>query len=343
MEARKKLRCVVIGFGYWGPHLVRNIRNCEDIELVAIADREESRRNKAFEIYPKVEITESVDLALSLGSIDIAVIATPAASHFDIAMKCLNAGCHLLVEKPLSTSYQKANTLVVEAEKRGLTLMVDHTFLYSSAVDRMRKLVKTGELGALVYFDSQRVNLGLFQPDVNVLWDLAVHDLSILFDLVDEMPISVSAIGGAHKNSNFEAAMFLTLKYSSNFFAHINVSWLSPMKIRRTVLSGSSKTVLFDDMESDARIKVFDAGVDEINLDENALLNYRLGDVQIPRLQQTEPLKEEINHFVSCIKNNEEPLSSGRRSLPIIKVLESATLSSSLAGQSVDIDWGKKP
>jgi len=339
MDKSQDLKCAVIGYGYWGPHLARNLQQSEDIELIAIVDRDSGRRNVARKAHRDVSVLDSLDSLFEIHDINVVVIATPAETHFELAKFCINMGCHVLVEKPLTTDYREARQLVELAASKSTTLMVDHTFLYSAAVQKMQEMVVSGQIGELVYFDSHRVNLGLFQPDVSVLWDLAVHDLSILFLLVLERPILVSAVGGGHEKSRFEAAMFITLKYASGFFAHINVSWLSPMKMRQTVLSGSSKTILFDDMKPDAKLTVFEAGVDEILKDEKSLLNYRLGDVTVPRLLASEPLRNEIIHFVSCIRSKVEPLSSGSSTLPIIKVLEAASLSNMNNGKSISIDW----
>jgi predicted dehydrogenase len=339
MNSKTLLRCAVIGYGYWGPHLVRNLVQCKGVELLAVVDRDENRRKLASDKYPNLEIYEDIAGLFINQQIDAVVIATPAATHFELAKKCIEEGCHVLIEKPITTSYKDAKELVDLAKARGTTLMVDHTYLYSEPVRRIHKLINAGEIGELVYFDSQRVNLGLFQPDISVLWDLAVHDLSMLFYFVPELPLSVSATGGSFMKSKFEAAMFLTLRYRSDFFAHINVSWLSPVKVRRTVISGSSRTVLFDDTETDSKIRLYDAGVDEIRENEVSLLSYRLGDIMIPKLPASEPLMQEIVHFVECIRLDLEPISSGRASLPIIRTLEAASLSSSLSGTSVKIDW----
>ena len=339
MSEVERLKCAVIGYGYWGPHLARNLQQSKDIDLVAIVDRDPGRRAVAKQVHAESSVEDSVESLFIGHEIDVVVIATPAESHFDLAMMCIARGCHVLVEKPLTTDYEKAKQLVDLAELKSTVLMVDHTFLYSEAVGKMFEMTSAGQIGDLVYFDSHRVNLGLFQPDVSVLWDLAVHDLSILFLLVSERPVLVSAVGGAHEKSKHDAAMFLTLKYASGFFAHINVSWLSPMKMRRTVLSGSSRTILFDDMEADSKLTIFEAGVDEILRDEKSLLNYRLGDITMPKIPTSEPLRNEIAHFIDCIKSNTQPLSSGSAALPIIKVLEAAELSNSQNGTAIRIDW----
>lgn len=341
MITEEHFKCAVIGFGYWGPHLARNLREHRNVELIAIVDRDFGRRTLAKQLHLDVSVEDSVESLFANHEVDVVVIATPAETHFELARACIEKGCHVLVEKPITTNYNEAKLLVDLAKSKSTVLMVDHTFLYSESVKKMFELVSSGQIGELVYFDSHRVNLGLFQPDVSVLWDLAVHDMSILFRLVSERPVSVSAIGGTHQKSKYEASMFITLKYESGFFAHINVSWLSPMKIRRTVVSGSSKTILFDDMETDSKITIFDAGVDEILRDEKSLLNYRLGDIMIPKISPGEPLKNEINHFIQCIQVGEEPLSSGFSSLPIIRTLEAAAISNSRGGSSVTINWSE--
>jgi predicted dehydrogenase len=267
----------------------------------------------------------------------VALIATPADTHFELAARCLRESCHVLVEKPLTTDLGSAEMLVRLATEVNRQLMVDHTFLFSPAVRKMKQLLEDAPIGDLVYFDSVRTNLGIFQPDVSVLWDLAVHDLSILMHLVELKPRSISATAGRHPKAKNDAAVFLTIEFQGSFFAHINVSWLSPMKVRRLVLSGSSQTILYDDMNSDERIRVYAASVEQHGLKESDLLEYRLGDILIPRITWKEPLRVELEHFRDVITSGEPLISSGESALPIIRVLEYAQRSLDQSGRAVEI------
>jgi predicted dehydrogenase len=318
---RTPIKAAVVGYGYWGPHLARNISEIPGFELTAVVDFSEARRRAAENSLPRIPTFSSLNEMLDVCELDAVVIATPTHSHYELAIQCIDHGLHAIIEKPLTTTVAAAKQLVENAEARGTVLMVDHTYCYSSPVHQMRLLVEDGSLGDLVYFDSTRVNLGLFQPDVSVLWDLAVHDLAILQYVTGRRPVAVSACGGRHSKARYEAATFLTLHFEDLFFAHINVSWLSPMKIRRTVLSGTEKTILFDDMAVDERIRVYEAGVQQ---DASDLLQYRLGDMCVPRIPNNEALRTELEHFRDCIHNGSEPVTSARSSLGIIAILESA-------------------
>jgi len=333
---KNNLRVAVLGFGYWGPHMARNLSQLDGFSLVAVIDLSSERLEVASQRFPNVPMFHSLADAVAAVAIDALVIASPAHTHFDLACQSLVYGLHTLVEKPLTTSTEQALSLTVLAKEKNRVLMVDHTYLYSPAVEELKKLGNLDNLGELVFFDSMRVNLGLFQPDVSVLWDLAVHDLAILGYVTGKRPLSVSAVGGRHQNSSFDAAVFLTLKYSDLFFAHINVSWLSPMKIRRTVLSGVKKTILFDDMAGDEQIRVYDAGVDA---GVNALLEYRLGDVTIPRIPKTEALANELNHFRDCIFQGSDSRSSGHETVQVIAILEAAQLSTERHGENIVIKY----
>ena len=334
--SKKILNVAVLGYGYWGPHMARNLSQLDGFSLAAVIDLSSERLEIASQRFPNVPMFHSIAEAIAVVAIDALIIASPAHTHFDLALQSLECGLHTLVEKPLTTSTNQAQALSVLAKKQNLVLMVDHTYLYSPAVEELKKLVDTENLGDLVFFDSMRVNLGLFQPDVSVLWDLAVHDLAILGYVTGRRPISVSAVGGRHQSSNYAAAVFLTLKYSDLFFAHINVSWLSPMKIRRIVLSGAKKTVLFDDMAMDERIRVYDAGVDA---GVEALLEYRLGDVTIPRIANTEALANELLHFRECIFQGFDSKSSAHESIAVVAILEAAQMSIEKDGANVVIQY----
>jgi predicted dehydrogenase len=332
--AKKILKVVVLGYGYWGPHMARNISQLEDFELTAIVDFSESRKIAAAEMHPEARIFSSLEEALGSVTCDAVVVATPSHTHFHLAKAALMAGLHVIVEKPLSTNLDEARELTGLAKSRGLILLVDHTYVYSPAIEMMRKMVLGGELGDLVYFDSTRVNLGLFQPDVSVLWDLAVHDLAILQRITGRVPNRVSAAGGLHHRAKYEAASFLTLYYDDMFFAHINVSWLSPMKVRRTVISGTKKTILFDDMMPDERLRIYDAGVEQ---NDSALLQYRLGDISIPKLVNSEALRTELIHFHESIVMKKQPISSGESAIEIIATLQAAQESTESGSRVTEI------
>jgi predicted dehydrogenase len=328
------INVAVVGYGYWGPHMARNVSQIPGLNLAAIVDFSEDRRSAAAQLYPEVPGFFSLDDAVDSTTLDAVIIATPTHTHHALALKAIYNGLHTIVEKPLTTSVELGAELVTMAADRSLVLMVDHTYVYSPAVNRMKQYVDSQHLGELVYFDSTRVNLGLFQPDISVLWDLAVHDLAILSYVTGRHPSAVSATGGRHQQAKHEAATFLTLYFEDMFFAHINVSWLSPMKIRRTVLSGSDRTVLFDDMMPDERLRVYEAGVKQ---DESALVHYRLGDVQIPKLENSEALRSELEHFRDCINHGITPRTAAASTLGIIATLESAQKSMDQRGTTVDV------
>ena len=324
----------MVGYGYWGPHMARNIAQIDGFELSAVIDFSAEKRKVVANDYPQTPVFSSIDEAIQSVELDAVIVATPTQTHYEVAKTALENKLHVIVEKPLTTDVETARELVRLANLNNVVLMVDHTYVYSAAVEAMRAMVLGGEIGDLVYFDSTRVNLGLFQPDVSVLWDLAVHDLAILQRITGRIPTAVSATGGHHRNARFEAAAFMTLYFNDLLFAHINVSWLSPMKIRRTVLSGTNKTVLFDDMLPDERLKVYDAGVETNGA---SLLHYRFGDISVPKLLNTESLKTELEHFLYCIGSGIEPISSGKSAIEIIATLEAAQRSMESGSKVIEI------
>ena len=332
----KLLRIAVIGYGYWGPHIARNLSQITGFNLSAIIDFSLERRVEANTKHMSVPSFATFDEALLNVELDAVVIATPTRSHYGLALQALENGLHVIVEKPLTPNTTEARSLTDLADAKNLVLMVDHTYVYTPAVAKMKEMVESQELGDLVYFDSTRVNLGLFQPDCSVLWDLAVHDLAILQHITGRSPKAVSATRGKHRSTNYDAAVFVTLYFDDLFFAHINVSWLSPMKIRRTVLSGSKKTLLFDDMLADERVRVYEAGVD---LDESDLLQYRLGDIKIPKLAHAEPLRTELEHFLECITTRCDSWTSGESATKIIACLEAAEKSIENNGLKISISY----
>lgn len=330
----------IVGYGYWGPNLVRNFSEAAGSEVLCVCDLSPQRRQLASQRHPHVQVTGSYDELLSNPRVGAVVVATPVASHFGLAQKALAAGKHILVEKPLALNTQEATHLVEEADRRGLVLMVDHTFVYTGAVAKIRELVTTGALGKLYYYDSVRVNLGLFQHDINVIWDLAVHDLSIMDHVVGLEPVAVSATGASHLPGKPEDVAFLTCFFADNFIAHVHVNWLAPVKVRRTLIGGDQKMIVYDDLEPSEKIKVYDRGVTLSNGAEGVyqtLVGYRTGDMWAPQIQGNEALAVMSRHFLDCIVQGREPITSGRVGLRIVRVLEAASRSLALKGASVDI------
>ena len=335
------IRVGVIGYGYWGPNLVRNFADNPDCQVVAVCDGNSSRAQLAQRRCPGTLITSNAQELISHPDIDAVAIATPVNSHFALGKAALEAGKHLLVEKPLTASAVEAEILIAEAEKRGLVLMVDHTFLFTGAVRKIKSLLDSGELGECRYYDSVRVNLGLFQPDVNVIWDLAVHDLSIMDYLLPSTPRAVSATGIGHVEGCGQSIAYMTCFFNENLIAHIHVNWLSPVKIRRTLLGGNRKMVLYDDVEPSEKIKVYDKGVSISEKPEavfQKMIQYRVGDMAAPQLDTREALAVEVAEFVRCIETGAKPLSDGASGLRIVKLLEAATVSMQNRGTPVEID-----
>jgi predicted dehydrogenase len=330
----------IIGYGYWGPNLVRNFNRAHNAELRYVADLQPELLNEVANLYPSIKVTTKIDEILKDEEIEAVVIATPVSSHFSLAKDALESGKHVLVEKPLASNSDECEILVSLASSLGKVLMVDHTFPYNPAVRKMKELVSSGVLGDLYYFDSTRVNLGLFQNDINVIWDLAVHDLSILDYLVKEQPIAVSATGMSHVNSKNENIAFLTLFFDSHFIAHININWLSPVKLRQTILGGDKKMVLYDDLEPTEKIKVYDKGIilgDPTEKRKELNINYRTGDLWIPNLERTEALQNMVQEFIQSIVNGRKPLTDGSNGYQVVKIMEAATKSMHQQGQKINI------
>ena len=329
----------VVGYGYWGPNLVRNFMSQDCSEVAMVRDLDAGRLARVTALYPSVRKTTDVQDLIDDSAVDAVVVATPVRTHFDIAMAALRAGKHVLVEKPITSTADQAQRLIDEAERRGLVLMVDHTFVYTGAVRKMHDLVRQPDFGQLHYYDSTRVNLGLFQHDVNVLWDLAVHDLSIMSYVLGETPQAVSATGQARDPGQPEYAAFLTV-YFNDMIAHINVNWLSPVKVRRTLVGGSGKMIVYDDLEAIEKIKLYDKGVTVTESPEDIhkmLISYRTGDMWSPKLDETEALTLEARHFVECIERNQKPITSGEQGLELVRILEAADRSLRQRGAPQDL------
>ena len=317
----------VVGLGYWGPNVLRNFYACPGATVRYACDLAEANLDRVRVQYPSVETTADYEQLLGDDALQAIAIATPVSTHFDLARRAMEAGKHVLVEKPMAATASEATQLIDIAARKNLVLMVDHTFVYTGAVRKMKEIISSGELGELFYLDSQRMNLGLIQKDIDVIWDLAPHDLSILEFLVDKDPVSVYASGSSYVgNPDLCEVAYLTIRYEGNFQAQVASSWLSPVKMRQMVVCGASKMILYDDVEPTEKIKVYDKGVD-IEWDAITPFNpaYRSGDVVIPQLDQTEALQREAAHFVECVTSGADPLTSGRSGLRVVRILEAAT------------------
>lgn len=329
----------IIGYGYWGPNLVRNFSGIVTIEVKYVAEANTARHSTIRRNHPNVQILLSAEEMLKDESLDAVVIATPVSTHFTLAKQALLSGKHVLLEKPMATSVAECEELIQIAEAKGLTLMVDHTFLYTGAVQKIKEIVDSGDIGELQYFDSTRINLGIFQNDVNVLWDLAPHDISILSFLKEEKPISVNATGISHLKNGIENIAYMTVNYASNFIAHFNCSWSSPVKIRQTLISGDQKMILYNDIEPTEKVRVFDTGVGvKSDADRDKLLiDYRFGDILIPKLSTHEALQQVAMDFIQSIISQKTPLSSAAIGLHVVRVLEAAEKSIKQKGKEIYI------
>src|SRR5881275_397244 len=319
----------VIGCGYWGPNLLRNFAENETAELRWICDLDEDRLAAMGRRYPAAQTTADYKKLLADPALDAVAVVTPVATHFQIAKEALLAGKHVLVEKPLTSTARDAEELIELAELAGLSLMVDHTFVYTGAVRKMKEIVAGGELGDLLYFDSVRINLGLFQRDINVLWDLAPHDLSIMDYLIERQPIGVSALGSCHIEPGIENIAYLVMKFPDDFIAHFHFNWLAPVKIRRTLIAGARKMILYDDIEPTEKVRVYDKGVTanrvtDREADYQTLVSYRTGDVWAPKLDATEALHYVVAEFLDSIRNQRQPLTDGAAGLRVVRLLEAA-------------------
>lgn len=320
------MRIGVIGYGYWGPNVVRNLVAHTDAGVSIVADQKLERLAMLKKTYPAVRTTTEAMEVIDSKEIDAVVIATPVHTHYALTRAALLAGKHVLVEKPLSKSLAEAEELVTLAEKKKLVLMVDHTYLYAGAVQKIKKIVESGEIGTIQSFNSTRFNLGLFQSDINVLWDLAPHDLSILLHLTGRMPVLVNATGVSHTKNGIENIAYLTLRYDDGLIAHIGTSWVSPMKIRQILISGDKKMIAYDDTESTEKVKVYEAGYSVRSDEEKQLLymDYRSGDIHIPKVSTNESLQGVVEDFVDAIARGTKPLSDAKFGLDIVRILDAA-------------------
>jgi len=327
----------IIGFGYWGTNLVRNFANQKECDLKIVVDFRKERESYLKSLCPTAKFSTSIDDVICNSEIDAVVIATPVYTHYELALKSLQNDKHVLVEKPMASTSVQAKELIELADKKGKILMVDHTFLYTGAVQKMKKIIDNGEIGNIMYFDSTRINLGLFQPDINVLWDLAPHDISILNYLVQEKPYSVQATGVSHTKNGVENIAYLNVNYESGFLAHFSCSWTSPVKIRMLLLGGDNKMIVFNDLEPTEKIKVYDTGYNHKTDDERKqiLVDYRTGDIYIPKLETKEALSLMASDFISSIKNGNKPLSDCKVGLDVLEILEASQDSIKNKGKEV--------
>jgi predicted dehydrogenase len=333
----------VIGYGYWGPNLVRNFAEVAGARVAWVADLRAERLASVTARYPTTNVTTDYREVIDDPAVDAIAIATPVSTHFDLGIAALQAGKHVLMEKPIAATSDYAARLIDEAARRRLVLMVDHTFVYTPAVQKIRELTQAGELGDLYYYDSVRINLGLFQHDVNVLWDLAVHDLSIMDFVVGRQPASVSATGLAHVPGQPENIAYMTMFFEGTLLGHIHVNWLAPVKVRRTLVGGSRRMLVFDDLEASEKIKVYDRGISVNASPENVyqmLVGYRTGDMWAPQLAVREALQTEVTHFVDCVARGGQPVTDGEAGLRVVRLLEAAMQSMTSQGRPIPMKAG---
>ena len=338
----ERIKVGIIGYGYWGPNLARNFNELPESDLVAVADLSDGRLKQAQIRYPHLIVKNDYQELFKLG-VQAVVVATPPATHYPIAKDCLEHDLNVMIEKPLTLNSGHAEELIKLADDRKLTLMVGHTFVYNSAVHVLKEYIDSGFLGQIYYLDAARLSLGLFQRDTNVLWDLAPHDISMLLYLLGKRPISVSAQGTHCIFPKIHDVAYLNLLFPGNISAHIHVSWLDPCKVRRITVVGSKKMVVYNDIENETKIKIYDKGVDVAPEDITGFgefqCNYRTGDITIPNIRIVEPLRQECQHFIDCIVNHTEPRSSGQEGLDVIRILEAAQYSL-INGQAPEvIQW----
>ena len=330
------VRVGVIGYGYWGPNIARNLSALDNCQLAAVCDKNPASLKRAQRAHPGAQLTTDMSQVLRSPDVDAIAVVTPVWTHFELAKAALEHGKHVFVEKPFTSNSQQAEQLIELAERKNLRIMVDHTFLFGGAVRKIRELVDKGVLGPLYYFDSTRVNLGLFQHDVSVVWDLAPHDLSIMDHIMGAQPEAVVATGSKHLNGLVDMA-FITVYFPGNLIAHINVNWLSPVKVRTTLIGAKDKMLVWNDLEPDEKIRIYDKGV-EVTGGEGVhemLVSYRTGDVWAPKVDQTEALKLELGYFLDCVMKNQTPSNDGAAGLRVVRLLEAAEQSLNDRGKAV--------
>ncbi len=339
------MKLAVIGCGYWGPNLVRNFIQSNKVEGIVCCDIDQKRLERMKSLYPSVEVVTDYKDLLEREDIDAVAIATPVRTHYPIAKDFLLHGKHVLVEKPFTHSYETSYELIKLAEEKKLILMVDHTFEYTAAVNKIKGIIENGELGKILYISCIRVNLGLFQPDINVVWDLAPHDISTILYITGEFPSSVNCQGKAHFHENIEDVATTTLNFKNGIIAFIHSSWLDPNKIRRTTIVGTRRMLVYDDIEPQEKIKIYDKGVEVppyYDTYADFHFSYRYGDIHSPRIEDYEPLKKECDHFIECIRRRIPPLTDGYSGLRVVSILEAASKSLKLSGRAVPVQGLKE-
>jgi len=332
------IRIGVIGYGYWGPNIVRNLRGVERCQVAAVCDQSPAALERVNQAYPDLPVTTKPSELVTSPQLDAIAIVTPVCTHFELAKAALENGKHVFIEKPFTSTTQEAEELIELADRKNLRIMVDHTFLFTGAVRKIRELIDEGVLGDLYYYDSTRVNLGLFQHDVSVVWDLAPHDLSIMDFLIQEKPEAVIATGEAHLNGHADVA-FISIYFPHNTIAHINVNWLSPVKVRTTLIGGEKKMLVWNDLEADEKIKIYDKGVQVHNGQGlyELLVSYRSGDMWAPRVEQAEALKVELGYFIECVTKGQTPFNDAVAGARIVRLLEAADQSLKERGRAVQL------
>jgi predicted dehydrogenase len=330
------LRFGVIGYGYWGPNIVRNLRALEGCQVVGICDQTPAARKRIQAANPGIPVHSDANELIKSPDVDVIAVITPVWTHYELTKSALENGKHVFVEKPFTSNAAQAEELINLAEQKKLQIMVDHTFLFTGAVRKIKKLLADGTLGNLYYYDSTRVNLGLFQHDCNVIWDLAPHDLSIMNHLLSKDAEAISSTGQSHLNGHEDIA-FITAYYPDKMIAHVNVNWISPVKVRTTLIGGEKKMLVWNDLEADEKLKIYDKGVDVKSQQGvyNLLVSYRSGDMWAPQIEQVEALKLELEYFVECIKKGEAPFNNGCAGLKIVRMLEAASKSLAKRGELV--------
>ncbi len=331
----------VVGYGYWGPNVVRNFSSIPGASVVSVCDLEQNALYQVKKNYAGVNITSDYDEILKSRDIDAVAVVTPVSTHYDIAKKALLNGKHVFIEKPFTACSAEAEELIELADKRNLIIMVDHTFLFTGAVRKIKQFIDEGILGELYYFDSIRINLGLFQKDVNVVWDLAPHDLSIMNYLVNRKPVAVAATGISHFDNDIENVAYITVYFTGNMIAHFNISWLSPVKIRTTLIGGDKKMVVWNDLVADEKLRVYDRGIDNWGggmsreKAQSVRMSYRTGDMWAPQVENLEALRCEAQYFVECIDTNAKPINDGQAGLDVVRMLEATVKSLKMGGEVV--------
>jgi predicted dehydrogenase len=331
------MRIGVIGYGYWGPNIVRNFHSLDNCEVVLVADRNPKCESRLKKTFPGIGFTTDENQILTSPDIDVVAVVTPVWTHFELAKKALENGKHVFVEKPFTYSVAQGEELVELAARKNLKIMVDHTFLFTGAVRKIKELVDKKELGDLYYYDALRVNLGLFQHDVNVIWDLAPHDLSIMDYVIGEKPEAVVATGERHLNG-VEDVAFITVYFPKHIIAHVNVNWLSPVKVRTTLIGGEKKMLVWNDLEADEKLRIYDKGVSMSTNPSNLhqlLVSYRSGDMWAPQVEQVEALRAETAYFIKCIQENTKPFNDGEAGLRVVRILEAADRSIRTRGEAI--------